>query len=123
MATSADTTSTSAVFAHHFQCLGAGDLPGLLADYTDESILITPDGSVLRGLEGVKSFFIPVFAEFAKPGLSLAVQKQVSSGEIMFLTWSGESADNVYEYCTDTFVIRDGKIAAQTFFGKITPKS
>jgi len=30
--------------------------------------------------------------------------------------------DNVYELGTDTFVVRDGKIVAQSFTGKITPK-
>jgi hypothetical protein len=28
----------------------------------------------------------------------------------------------VYEMATDTFVVRDGKIVAQSFAGKITPK-
>jgi hypothetical protein len=28
----------------------------------------------------------------------------------------------VYDSCTDTFVIRDGKIVAQAFGGKVTPK-
>jgi len=28
----------------------------------------------------------------------------------------------VYEIATDTFVVRDGKITAQSFTGKITPK-
>jgi hypothetical protein len=36
--------------------------------------------------------------------------------------WTAETADNVYEVGTDTFVVRDGKIAAQSFTGKITPK-
>ena len=31
-------------------------------------------------------------------------------------------ADNVYEMATDTFVVRDGKIVAQSFTSKITPK-
>jgi hypothetical protein len=29
----------------------------------------------------------------------------------------------VYEMATDTFVVQDGKIVAQSFTGKITPKS
>lgn len=32
------------------------------------------------------------------------------------------TADNVYEYATDTFAVRDGKIAVQSFAGKIVPK-
>ena len=33
-----------------------------------------------------------------------------------------DNPDNVYEVGTDTFIVRDGKIAAQSFTGKITPK-
>ena len=32
------------------------------------------------------------------------------------------TAGNVYEIGTDTFVIRNGKIVAQTFAAKITPR-
>jgi len=35
---------------------------------------------------------------------------------------SAETADNVYEIATDTFVVRGGKIAYQSFCGKIVPK-
>jgi hypothetical protein len=35
---------------------------------------------------------------------------------------SAETVDNVYEMGTDTFVVRDGKIVAQSFTGKVTPK-
>jgi hypothetical protein len=34
-----------------------------------------------------------------------------------------EAADNLYELGTDTLVVRDGKILAQSFAGKITSKS
>jgi hypothetical protein len=32
------------------------------------------------------------------------------------------TADNVYEMATDTHVVRDGKIVAQSFAGQIKPK-
>ena len=37
-------------------------------------------------------------------------------------TSPAETADNVYELATDTFVVRDGKIVTQTFVGKLVPK-
>jgi hypothetical protein len=36
--------------------------------------------------------------------------------------WTAETADNTYEEATDTFVVRNGKIVAQSFAAKITPK-
>jgi hypothetical protein len=38
------------------------------------------------------------------------------------ILWAAETADNVYELATDTFVVQDGKIIAQSFAGNITPK-
>ena len=43
-------------------------------------------------------------------------------GEYAYILWTGETADNVYEMATDTFFVRNGKIVAQSFTGKITPK-
>jgi ketosteroid isomerase-like protein len=113
--------STEEILNHHLQAFGAGDLSAILADYTDESVIITSDG-VVRGLKELPSFFEPMFAEFAKPGTSFSMGKTVIEGETAFITWSAETADNVYELGTDTFWIRDGKIMTQTFAAKVTPK-
>ncbi len=115
--------STEEVFNHHLQCFGGGDLDGLLADYTDQSFVIAPDGTVLEGPSQLRPVFAAMFAEFAKPGASFSMDKTVIKGEVAFITWSAETADNVYEFATDTFVVRDGKIASQTFTGKINPKN
>jgi hypothetical protein len=44
-------------------------------------------------------------------------------GGYAYIIWSAETADNVYELATDTFVVRNGKIVVQSFAGKITPRS
>ena len=36
---------------------------------------------------------------------------------------SAETADNLYELATDTFVGRNGRIVAQSFAAKIVPKA
>jgi hypothetical protein len=41
----------------------------------------------------------------------------------MLFLWTAETADNVYELGTDTLFVQDGKIVAQSFAGKITPKT
>jgi len=50
------------------------------------------------------------------------VRQQLVEGDYAYILWSAETPDNVYELGTDTFVVRDGKIMAQSFTGKITPK-
>ena len=114
--------STQETLNHHLQSFGAGNLDGILSDYTDESVILTPDGA-LRGLKQIRPFFEAMLAEFAKPGASFSMGQTVLEGETAFITWSAETADNVYELGTDTFVVKNGKIAIQTFAAKATPKS
>jgi ketosteroid isomerase-like protein len=113
--------STKDVLEHHLQCFGQGDLDGILSDYAVDAVFFTPDGP-LNGTAAIKPFFVALFAEFGKPGSSSAMKIQSIEGDYAYILWSAETADNVYEVGTDTFVVRNGKIVAQSFAGKITAK-
>lgn len=114
--------STDDILNHHLQSFGAGDLNGVLEDYTDTSIIITPTGAVLRGPQQIKPLFEAFFKEFAKPGASFNLNQRVVDREVAYISWTAETADNVYELGTDTFFIRNGKIEAQTLAAKATSK-
>ena len=43
-------------FGHHAQTLMAEDLEGILVDYTDTSIVVSPSG-VLHGKNAIRGFF------------------------------------------------------------------
>jgi SnoaL-like domain len=51
------------VFQHHAEALGAEDLDGIISDYTDDAIFITPDGGVLRGKDGVRQGFVKLLGD------------------------------------------------------------
>ena len=114
--------STKEVLDHHLKCFGEGDLKGILSDYAPGAILFTPDGP-LRGADAMRPLFQALIAEFGKPGAVFRMKQQSLDGEYAYILWTAETADNVYEMATDTLVVRDGKIVAQSFTGKITPKS
>src|SRR5262245_41858530 len=114
--------STKDVLEHHLKCFGAGDLKGILSDYAPGALLFTPDG-LLKGVDAIKPLFQMLLAEFGKPGAAFTMKQQVVEGDYAYILWTAETADNVYEVGTDTFVVRDGKIVAQSFAGKITRKS
>jgi ketosteroid isomerase-like protein len=114
--------STKEVLDHHLKCFGEGDLKGILSDYVPGAILFTPDGP-LRGADAMRPLFQALIAEFGKPGAVFRMKQQSLDGEYAYILWTAETADNVYEMATDTLVVRDGKIVAQSFTGKITPKS
>lgn len=113
--------STRDVLDRHLKCFAEGDLAGILSDYAPSAVLFTPDGP-LRGVDAIKPLFQTLIAEFRKPGTAFSMKQQFVEGDYAYILWTAETADNVYEVATDTFVVRDGKIVAQSFTGKITPK-
>src|SRR4029450_10450223 len=113
--------STKDVLDHHLKCFGEGNLEGILSDYAPGAVLFTPDGP-LRGVNAIRPLFEAMIAEFGKPGARFSMKQQFVEGNHAYILWSAETAANVYELGTDTFVVRDGKIVAQSFTGKVTPK-
>ena len=114
-------TSTKDVLENHLKCFSEGDLTGILSDYAPGAIMFTRDGP-LRGPEAMRPLFQALIAEFGKPGARFSLKRQSVEGDYAYILWTAETADNVYEVATDTFVVRDGKITAQSFTGKIVPK-
>lgn len=116
-----ENASTKSVIEHHLKCFGEGDLQGLLSDYAPGAVIFTPAGP-LRGEAVIRPLFRAMIAEFGKPGAALTLKQQFIEADYAYILWIAETADNMYELGTDTFVVRDGKIVAQSFTSKITPK-
>jgi len=98
------------VFAHHGQVLGAGDIEGIVSDYSDDAIFISPDG-VLKGKEGIRQAFVKLVGDVPDAEWQL---QTVFVDDILFLEWAAESAHTRVEDGIDTFVFRDGLIRVQT---------
>src|SRR5262249_1954001 len=113
--------STKEVLDNHLKCFGEGDLEGILSDYAPGAVMFTSDGP-LRGADAIGPLFQAMIAGFGKRGTTCRMKRQVVEGDYAYILWTAETADNVYELGTDTFVVRDGKIVAQSYTGKITPK-
>jgi hypothetical protein len=113
--------STKNVIDHHLKSFGEGDLQGILSDYAPDAVLFTPAGS-LRGEDAMRPLFQAMIAEFGKPGAAFNLKQQFIEADYGYILWTAETADNVYELGTDTFVVQDGKIVAQSYTSKMTPK-
>jgi ketosteroid isomerase-like protein len=113
--------TTNDVLDQHLKSFGNNDLNGVLADYSTDAVLFIP-GRSLKGPDAIKSFFQALLSEFTKPGASFSLRQQCVEGDYAYILWSAETADNSYESATDTFVVQNGKIVAQSFAAKITPK-
>lgn len=112
---------TKNILDHHLKSFGEGDLKGILSDYAPGAVLFTSDGP-LKGIDEIRPLFQALIAEFGKPGAVFSMKQQFVEGDYAYILWVAETAENVYELGTDTFVVRDGKIVAQSFTRRITPK-
>lgn len=113
---------TGQVLSHHLQALGGGRLDELLDDYVEESVLVTPDATI-RGLRGIRAAFEESLSGLFEPGTyELTFDARRVEGEVAFIVWHAKCASADIVYGTDTFIVRDGKIAVQTFAAKIEPR-
>ena len=105
------TRTPQEVFQHHAQALGAGDLDEIVADYSEDSVFITPAG-VKRGKSGVREGFTQLLADV--PNAAWELKTQIYEGDALFLEWAATSAATRVEDGIDTFIFRDGLIRLQT---------
>lgn len=119
--------STKDVLERHLKYFGDGDLAGLLSDYVPETVVFRPvgfggAGGAAKGPAALRLVFSTVLAEFAKPGTRFEMRQKVIEGDYAYIVWEAETAQNVYELGSDTFIVKDGKIVLQSIAAKIVPK-
>ena len=103
--------ATQQVFDHHLGAFAQG-LDELLKDYDDSSTIITPDKTYSGNAE-IRAFF-KAFLESADPGFwpAFKITSKSTAGEVAYLAWEAKPWVTL---ATDTLVVKDGKIAVQTF--------
>lgn len=103
------TAQTKAIMEHHSALLAEAitdaSLDELMADYADDAMFVSNLGGVVTGHDAIR----PMFAMAgAMPGFEQTSQHV--DGDVGYVTWK---ADGI-AFGTDTFLMRDGKIAVQT---------
>lgn len=103
------TEQTKALMEHHTELLGAeltdDGLDELMSDYHDDAMFVSNLGGVVTGIEAIR----PMFAS-AGAMAGFEHTSQHIEGDVGYVTWK---ADGI-AFGTDTFLLRDGKIAVQT---------
>jgi ketosteroid isomerase-like protein len=100
------TEDTKAVLDHHQAMLDASDLDGLMEDYAEDSLFVTNLTGEARGLDAIRAVFAGLGG--AMPGFELL--GETVEGDVAYIYWKADG----FAFGTDTFVVRDGKIATQT---------
>jgi ketosteroid isomerase-like protein len=107
----ATTRTPQEVFQHHAEVLIAGDIDGIVEDYSDDAVFITPAGA-LHGKDGVRQAFEKLLSDL--PNAEWDVPTQVFEGDVLFIEWNAKSQSSRADDGIDTFVFSDGLIRAQT---------
>ncbi len=114
--------TTEQVITHHLEAFGAGDVDEIVADYTDDSVIIVPDATY-RGVDAIRGMFGFLFENVFIPGdYDFELTRSEVEGEVAYIVWNASSERMDVPVGTDTFIVRDGKIAVQTFAAHIAPK-
>lgn len=121
IAPASSSEQSQAVLEHHLKSFGENNLAELIADYTAESIVVTPDSTYV-GLEQIENFFTGLLPAFPTEGTTINLDKMVVENDLAYIIWNGDSPSISVPFGTDTFIIVDGKIKKQTFAGVINPK-
>ena len=99
------------IFEHHATALIAGDIDGIVEDYADDAVFITPQG-IERGKDGVRQAFTRLLADL--PEAKWEVPTQIFEGDVLFIEWSAVSAKGQARDGIDTFVFSGDSIRVQT---------
>ena len=101
--------STESVVNQHLDALRSGDVDRILADYADDAALFHPEGTV-KGKGELRPFFEAIVPALDGMLANFEIVRQSSDGEVCFLFWKSDATP----FSSDTYLVRDGKIAAQT---------
>jgi hypothetical protein len=118
---SIDEETTSEVLKHHWDAFQANDLEQTMLDYTEESILVTPDRTY-KGLAEIRENFVFAFTIFPRDSSTFQLDKTVVQGDVGYIIWKANAPQMNLAFGTDTFIIHGGKIVRQTYAGVPAPR-
>jgi len=106
------------IFEHHAQAIGAGDLDGMLADYAEDAVLVTPQGSV-QGRQAIGEAFTGMLAQL--PHATFDMYNQVYADDVLLVEWAASGPTGRITDGVDTMVFRGDEIRVQTVRFTVQP--
>ncbi|WP_266160139.1 nuclear transport factor 2 family protein [Dyella silvatica] len=108
------TSETQAALDRHLQAFRLGDVELTVADYASDAIIINGTGKVIRGQSEIHETFVQVYRDYFPEGTrNIVIDEMTVHGEVAYIRWRAPNAI----MATDTIIVRNGKIVAQTFAG------
>ena len=104
---------TETIVRRHLQAfVEQQGLEAILNDYADSACFLT-EGRAYCGKPAIREFFQAFLAALPSQAIDLFTLRRLRvQGDVAYITWS---AGPDLSLGTDTFVVREGRIVAQTF--------
>jgi predicted SnoaL-like aldol condensation-catalyzing enzyme len=106
------------IVKRHLNSFLNNKLEVLMSDYTNESVLITQEGTY-SGLEEIRHFFVGLSMHFPKQKSSIELDSLVAHNDLVYIVWHAKTPTLDVPIGSDTFIIKEGKIYRQTFAGQL----
>jgi hypothetical protein len=111
-----------AVVSRHIAAFKSGDAAAIAADYAENAILLTKATGPVSGREAIRQTFAAIFGSVFPPATtSMQFEPLLAAGEIGLLHWTAITPNIRTVGAFDSFVVRHGKIVAQTGGGELVP--
>jgi ketosteroid isomerase-like protein len=107
----ADEAASSAVWERHVQAATAGDIDAVMADFTEESAIITTDG-VITGMADIRRFFEDLLGGLEPGALETTVSNaELTHGNVLVANFTIGAVGRTFH---DSAVIRDDRFLVLT---------
>ncbi|HEX2971558.1 MAG TPA: nuclear transport factor 2 family protein, partial [Tepidisphaeraceae bacterium] len=110
-----------AVLESHLQAFDSGNVDTVLADYAADAVLLMPEGT-FRGHKQIRPVLQRLVDDVFSTCFDFTTIRQVVEGDVAYIVWSAESQKFSVPLATDTYLVRSGKIVAQTFTAEMKGK-
>jgi uncharacterized protein (TIGR02246 family) len=114
------TRTTQEVFDSHREAIETLDFEKLAADYAEDAVFVTLDGSFMGREEILTGFFQTILAQF--PDVKIVFEKVAIEGDVCLLQWSAEASAVSIPAGIGVFIIQDGLIQRQAEWFQMVPK-
>ena len=114
--------TTEEVFQSHREAIEALDIKKLMADYAEDAVMVTLDGT-MHGKEAIqKNFFEAMLAQFPDFKVTYDDDKIVFEEDICLMEWSGDASAVSVPAGLGILLIEDGLIKRQIEWMQLVPK-
>jgi ketosteroid isomerase-like protein len=112
--------TTEEVFNSHREAIETLNIEKLMADYAEDALFVTQNGS-FTGREAILTgFFQAILAQF--PDMKISFDEVTVEGDICMIQFSAEASAATIPVGIGTLFIRDGLIQRQAEWFQLEPK-